>query len=55
MGGTAAPAWGLAFALAADLPVGIVMTIFYIWRRDLLANMIAHSAGLVVSLLTVVP
>src|SRR3989304_2368804 len=41
------PAWGLGFALTADLPFGIVMTAFYLWRRDLLANMLAHSAGLV--------
>lgn len=49
------PAWGLGFALAADLPFGIVMTLFYLWRRDLAANAIAHSTGLVVSLLTAVP
>ena len=46
------PAWGLGFALAADLPFGIVMTVFYLWRRDLLANILAHSGGLVVSLVT---
>lgn len=50
-----APAWGLGFALAADLPFGIVMTLFYVWRRDLFANILAHSTGLVVSLLTAVP
>jgi membrane protease YdiL (CAAX protease family) len=49
------PAWGLGVALGADLPFGIVMTLFYLWRRDLLANILAHSAGLVVGLLTVVP
>jgi membrane protease YdiL (CAAX protease family) len=46
------PAWGLGFALGADLPFAIVMTVFYLWRRDLLANILAHSSGLVVSLLT---
>lgn len=45
------PAWGLGFALAADLPFGVVMTLFYVWRRDLVANMIAHSTALVVALL----
>jgi membrane protease YdiL (CAAX protease family) len=42
------PAWGLGFSLAADLPFSVVMTLFYLWRRDLLANGLAHSAGLVV-------
>ena len=46
------PYWGVRFSLAADLPFGIVMTIFYLWRRDLVANAIAHSTGLVVSLLS---
>ena len=44
--------WGLAFSLVADLPFGIVMTAFYLWRRDLLANIIVHSGGLVVAMLT---
>ena len=43
-------AWGLGFALGAALPFGIVMTLFYLWRRDLIANMLAHSAGLVVAM-----
>jgi membrane protease YdiL (CAAX protease family) len=45
------PQWGLGFALAADLPFGLLMTAFYLWRRDLIANMLAHSTGLVVSML----
>jgi len=49
------PWWGVGFALGADLPFGIVMTIFYLWRRDLVANMIAHSGGLTVAMLTVAP
>jgi membrane protease YdiL (CAAX protease family) len=49
------PTWGVAFALGVDLPFGIVMTIFYLWRRDLIANMIAHSGGGVVAMLTDVP
>jgi len=49
------PAWGVPFALAADLPFGILMTIFYLWRRDLPANMLAHASVLVVQLLTAVP
>ena len=49
------PEWGLGFALAADLPFGLLMTAFYLWRRDLLANILAHSTGLVVAMLTVVP
>jgi membrane protease YdiL (CAAX protease family) len=49
------PAWGVGFAMGADLPFGIVMTLFYLWRRDLLANIFAHSTGMVVALLTEVP
>jgi len=48
------PAWGVSFALAADLPFGILMTIFYLWRRDLPANMLAHASVLVVQMLTIV-
>lgn len=46
------PEWGLGFALAADLPFGLLMTAFYLWRRDLVANMIAHSGGLVIAMIT---
>jgi membrane protease YdiL (CAAX protease family) len=35
--------------------VGVVLVLFYLWRRDLLANMLAHSAGLIVALFTTVP
>jgi membrane protease YdiL (CAAX protease family) len=49
------PVWGLGFALAADLPFGLLMTAFYLWRRDLLANILAHSTGIVVAMFTVVP
>lgn len=49
------PMWGVAFALGADLPFGILMTAFYLWRRDLIANMIAHSGALMVAMLTDVP
>ena len=45
------PAWGVAFTLAADLPFAIVMTLFYLWRRDLVANAIAHSTTLLIALL----
>jgi hypothetical protein len=47
------PAWGRGPALGADLPFGVVMTLFYLWRRDLAANALAHSPGLLVSLLTI--
>jgi membrane protease YdiL (CAAX protease family) len=49
------PAWGVGFALSADLPFGIVMTIFYLWRRDLVANIIAHTTALIVGLLMLAP
>jgi membrane protease YdiL (CAAX protease family) len=45
------PAWGVAFTLAADLPFAIVMTLFYLWRRDLVANAVAHSVTLLIALL----
>jgi len=38
----------LGFALAADLPFSVLMSLFYLSRRDLLANGLAHSAGLVI-------
>jgi membrane protease YdiL (CAAX protease family) len=47
--------WGLGFALSTDLPFGIYATAFYLWRRDLVANMIGHSTGLLVAMFTVVP
>jgi membrane protease YdiL (CAAX protease family) len=47
------PYWGVGFALSTDFPFGIVMTAFYLWRRDLVANMLAHSAALVLAMLTV--
>ena len=49
------PSWGLGFALSADLPLGIYATAFYLWRRDLVANMIGHSLGILVAMFTVVP
>ena len=50
-----APFWGMRFALATDLPFGVVMTAFYLWRRDVVANILAHSTALAVAMLTVVP
>jgi membrane protease YdiL (CAAX protease family) len=47
------PSWGVGFSLAADLPFGVVMTLFYLWRRDLLANIIAHSGTLVMAMLAI--
>jgi uncharacterized protein len=49
------PFWGIQFALVADLPVGILLVLSYLWRRDLVANMLSHSTWLVVALLTTVP
>lgn len=49
------PAWGVGFALAADLPAGIILVLVYLWRRDLVANMLAHSTGLIVAMFTIVP
>jgi len=49
------PSWGFRFALLADLPAGILVVLFYLWRRDLVANMLAHSAGIILAMFTVVP
>ena len=46
------PLWGVAFVVTADLPAGIVLVLFYLWRRDLIANALAHSTGITVALLT---
>ena len=44
------PMWGFGFAFAADLPFAVAMTAFYLWRRDLVANALAHSVGLLLAL-----
>ena len=49
------PFWGVGFSLVADLPAGVLLVLFYLWRRDLFANILAHSGGLIVSLFTTVP
>jgi membrane protease YdiL (CAAX protease family) len=49
------PTWGVGFALVADLPAGIVLVLFYLWRRDLVANMLAHSSWIIVAMFTIVP
>jgi uncharacterized protein len=46
------PAWGAGFALTSDLAAGITLTLFYLWRRDLIANMAAHSTGLLLAMRT---
>jgi CAAX protease family protein len=47
------PWWGIGFALGADLPFGILMTVFYLWKRNLPANILAHAIALLVGILTV--
>ena len=47
------PSWGIRYAVIADLPFGIVATLCYLWRRDLLANILAHDVGLLVALLSI--
>lgn len=39
-------------AMAADMPFGLLTTAFYLWRRDLVATMIAHSGGLAIAMVT---
>jgi membrane protease YdiL (CAAX protease family) len=43
------PSWGLVPALTALIP-GFVLTVLYLWRRDLIANMVAHAVANVVLL-----
>lgn len=45
------PAWGTGFAMTVDLPAGVLLVGGYLWRRDLIANMLAHTAGLLLQLL----
>ena len=45
--------WGTVYSLIAVLPFSVLMTAAYAWRRDLLANSAAHSAALLVGLLTI--
>lgn len=47
------PAWGIRYALIAHLPFGVIATLCYLWRRDLLANILAHDVGLLVGVLSV--
>ena len=47
------PFWGLGPALTADLPFGALMTALYAWRRDLFANAAAHTALLLIGMLSV--
>lgn len=46
------PWWGVGAALAV-LPAGALLTVLYVWRRDIAANMVAHAGTAVVQLLYV--
>jgi len=48
------PGWGIGPALVALL-AGVVQTLFYVWKRDLLANIIAHAIGDIVGLVLLPP
>jgi hypothetical protein len=45
------PAWGTGFAMTVDLGAGALLVAGYLWRRELIANVLAHTAGLVLQLL----
>jgi membrane protease YdiL (CAAX protease family) len=47
------PAWGVRYALVADLPFGLIASLVYVWRRDLVANALAHDAGLIMGVLSI--
>ena len=47
------PPWGTVYSVIAVLPFSVLMTAVYAWRRDLVANSAAHSAALLVGLLTI--
>ena len=44
------PFWGLGPAVFTLFP-GIVLTLMYLWQRDLVANMVAHSVTGIIQLL----
>ncbi len=46
------PFWGLGVALAT-LPAGALLTALYVWKRDLVINMVAHAGTAIVQLLVV--
>ena len=46
------PFWGVAAALAT-LPAGLLLTLLYVARRDLAANVVAHATTATVQLLAV--
>ena len=48
------PFWGIGPAVVS-LAGGGIMTLFFVWKRDLAANMIAHAIGDIVGLLFVFP
>ena len=35
--------------------MGVVLLLFYLWRRDLVANALGHSTGLMMAFFTTVP
>jgi len=47
------PAWGTGMAMTSDLAAGVVLVLVYIWRRDLIANILAHSTGLIIGLFAI--
>jgi membrane protease YdiL (CAAX protease family) len=49
------PVWGIGFSLTADLAAGTLLALSYLWKRDLIANIVAHGTALVVAMVTVVP
>ena len=44
------PFWGVGAALGT-LPAGALLTALYVWKRDLVANMVAHASTAIVQLL----
>ena len=47
------PGWGIGFAVAADLPFAVLMTLFYVWKRNLIANVLVHSSVLILAMFNV--
>jgi hypothetical protein len=45
--------WGVGFALTNDLAAGVILVLFYLWRRDRVANILAHCAGLLLGLFAI--
>jgi len=55
LGATSRHVFGDSPSIGGQTMLQLILALFYLWRRDLLANMLAHSTWLIVALFTTVP